>query len=130
MPFKISTQIITRETVRKNPDKIFIFGDNYERVGNGGQAAACRDEPNTIGLATKHTPGGDDAAYFEETPEDLLTFCYEVIAVEADAKEELKKGKTVMWLEGIGMGLAGLGGKPIYVFLINQLKEELRNYKP
>jgi hypothetical protein len=31
---------ITREFVQSNPDKVFLFGDNLERVGMGGQAGA------------------------------------------------------------------------------------------
>ena len=128
MPFVILSKNITPKTVDSNPDKIFIFGDNCRRAGNGGQAYACRGKKNTIGLATKHSPGGAPEDFFEETPEDLILFCEEILRVEHLAKTELLKGKTVVWLEGIGMGLAGLGGKPIYVFLINQLKENLRNY--
>lgn len=129
MPFVIVSKNITQKTLKDNPDKVFIFGDNYIRLGNGGQAAACRGMPNTIGLATKHSPGGSPEDYFEETPEDLEKFCYEVKRVRQNAMSFMDQGKTVVWLEGIGMGLAGLGGKPIYVFLINQLKETLRNYK-
>lgn len=127
MPFKITTQMITPEIVEANPKKIFIFGDNYLRLGNGGQAFACRGKKNTVGLATKHNPGD---GYFEERPSDLIKFCEEILRVEDEVKMHLDRGTTVVWLEGIGMGLAGLGGKPIYVFLINQLKEELRVYSP
>ena len=129
MPFVIVSKNITQSTVKNNPDKVFIFGDNYERVGNGGQAAACRGMKNTIGLATKHSPGGSSEDYFEETPEDLERFCIEIQEVKKEAIAHMNAGLTVVWLEGIGMGLAGLGNKPIYVFLINQLKEQLRNYK-
>lgn len=127
MPFVIVSKSITQKTLKDNPDKVFIFGDNYERVGNGGQAAACRGMKNTIGLATKHNPGD---GYFEEIPYDIAKFCLEVNRVQEEAEDVLKQGRTVVWLEGIGMGLANLGSKPIYVFLINQLKETLRNYKP
>ncbi len=41
---------ITREIVRDNPKKIFVFGDNDERDGFGGQAGQMRGEKNSIGI--------------------------------------------------------------------------------
>jgi len=43
MKYKVERiKFITREYVRKNRDKLFLFGDNLERRGFGGQAAAMR----------------------------------------------------------------------------------------
>lgn len=39
------------ELLRINPGKFFVFGDNGDRDGFGGQAC-IRNEPNAIGLAT------------------------------------------------------------------------------
>ena len=58
---------ITREIVQANPDKIFLFGDNLLRVGLGGQAGATRGEPNAVGIPTKKTPAGDEAASFTDS---------------------------------------------------------------
>lgn len=44
---------ISRAYVRANRDKLFLFGDNLERRGFGGQAAAMRAEPNAVGIPTK-----------------------------------------------------------------------------
>lgn len=60
MPF------ITREMVRANRDKLFIFGDNLERSGYGGQAAAMRGEPNAIGIPTKKSPTNRAGAFFTD----------------------------------------------------------------
>ena len=55
--FKVERiRFITREYVRANPDKIFLFGDNLEQRGLGGQAAAMRGEPNAVGIPTKKRP--------------------------------------------------------------------------
>lgn len=59
-------RFISREYVRANPDKLFLFGDNLERRGFGGQAAAMRGEPNVIGIPTKKSPTYADAAYFTD----------------------------------------------------------------
>jgi hypothetical protein len=61
---------ITRDLVRSRPDEFFVFGDNMARQGFGGQAAAMRGEPNSIGVATLYAPGdrfrrGDPIALME-----------------------------------------------------------------
>jgi hypothetical protein len=55
-----------REFIKANPTKLFVFGDNEQRVGMGGQAYACRGEENTQGICVKHTPGGDDKAFYND----------------------------------------------------------------
>lgn len=57
---------ITREYVKANPDKLFLFGDNLEHRGFGGQAAAMRGEPNTVGIPTKKKPTRDDDAFLTD----------------------------------------------------------------
>ena len=64
---------ITRALVRSKPGTIFVFGDNMEGRGYGGQAAAMRGEPNAIGVPTKWRPQRDERAYFRD--EDLLKSC-------------------------------------------------------
>ncbi len=59
-------RFITRDFVRANPDTIFLFGDNLEQRGFGGQAAAMRDEPNAIGIPTKKSPSYADGAFFTD----------------------------------------------------------------
>ncbi|MGD9564336.1 MAG: hypothetical protein AB7F88_08660 [Pyrinomonadaceae bacterium] len=59
-------KFITREYVRENRDKLFLFGDNLERRGFGGQAAAMRGEPNAIGIPTKKSPSYRDDAFFSD----------------------------------------------------------------
>lgn len=59
-------RFITREYVRANRDKLFLFGDNLERRGFGGQAAAMRGEPNTIGIPTKKSPSYKEDAFFSD----------------------------------------------------------------
>lgn len=51
--------------LRANPDVTFVFGDNCQRYGKGGQAVV-RDEPNAMGLATKWAPDTSDLDYFDD----------------------------------------------------------------
>lgn len=59
-------RFISRDYVRANPDMIFLFGDNLENRGFGGQAAAMRGEPNAIGIPTKKSPSYADTAFFTD----------------------------------------------------------------
>lgn len=67
MKYKVERiRFITREYVRENRDKLFLFGDNLERRGFGGQAAAMRGEPNAVGIPTKKSPSYRDDAFFSD----------------------------------------------------------------
>lgn len=57
---------ISREFVRANRDRIFLFGDNLVGQGFGGQAAAMRGEPNCFGIPTKKFPSSRDDAFFTD----------------------------------------------------------------
>lgn len=103
----IKQKMIYREDLRANPDRIYLFGDNSIRIGNGGQAGAMRGEPNALGIATKWTPSMDDRAFFSDSRyEDARDL------IEADLVpviEALKAGKTVVIPEdGLGTGLSQL----------------------
>lgn len=60
---------ITRQMLRDEPNKLFVFGDNFMGKGLRGLAAECRGEPNAVGIPTKRKPGGDDQSYLYD--EDL-----------------------------------------------------------
>lgn len=92
----------TRERLQSEPDALFVFGDNVQRVGFGGQAAACRGEPNTIGVATLFAPG---RFYTPQDPSALLAVTTD-LGLVANA---LAFGRTVYApLDGLGTGLARL----------------------
>ena len=109
MPIKIVKRY-SREEIRSNPNWLYVFGDNFVRQGYGGQAAAARDEPNSIGIATKLTPYHDDSAFLRDTH-------FKMAKAEIDKKfniltAHLNKGGTVVLpADGIGTGLADLPRK-------------------
>lgn len=95
-------QWFTRDLLREQPEARFVFGDNCLRVGRGGQAAACRDEPNAIGVATLYAPGD---FYRPDDPRALLTVTRDLTMV-ANA---IAEGRTVFApVDGLGTGLARL----------------------
>lgn len=101
-------QYITREYVRANRNKLFLFGDNLERRGFGGQAAAMRREPNAIGIPTKKSPSYRDDAFFSDDE-------FEQIKASIDAAfAEIMRAITdsirviVIPSDGLGTGRAQL----------------------
>lgn len=95
-------QWFTRELLQRHPEARFVFGDNRERWGRGGQAAACRDEPNAIGVATLYSPG---QFYRADDPLALATVASDLHRVAA----ALAEGRTVFApVDGLGTGLARL----------------------
>ncbi len=99
---------ITRQMVQADPGTLFVFGDNLERRGLGGQAKEMRGERNAVGLPTKRTPATDPTAYLSDA--DLPTI---QAATRQDIRrltEHLLKGGSVVWpAAGIGTGRAQLG---------------------
>src|SRR5687768_3383693 len=57
---------ISREMVRGEKDKIFLFGDNLAGRGYGGQAKEMRGEENAIGIPTKKAPSNNPNAFFTD----------------------------------------------------------------
>jgi DNA polymerase elongation subunit (family B) len=113
---------ITRQIVKDNPDKIFIFGDNDLREGFGGQAKEMRNEKNAIGIVTKKAPSTTDDCYYNDDEFELNKK-----KINLDLKiiiNEIKKGKCIVIpSSGIGTGLAKLQEKApkTFKFLQNSL---------
>lgn len=100
---------ITREMVRNNPNLYFLFGDNMEGRGYGGQAAAMRGEPNAIGVPTKWRPDRRETSYFTDADwRDKDVRCA-IIAALMRAEAVLAQGHDVVIpADGLGTGLAEL----------------------
>jgi len=100
---------ITRSLVRSHRDRIFMFGDNMERAGFGGQAAEMRGEPNTIGVPTKWSPRRHDGAYFKDSDWDYFGVRITIQSAFATARMFLDAGvMVVVPSAGFGSGLADL----------------------
>jgi hypothetical protein len=101
---------IERVDLQNNPNAIFLFGDNNERKGMGGQAGAMRGEPNAIGVATKWTPTSGTNAYF--TDEDFLAACHVISKDFRKVFAARDAGKMIVIpTDGLGTGLSKLPEK-------------------
>ena len=100
-------RFITRQNLRAAPETLFVFGDNLERRGLGGQAAEMRDEPNAVGVPTKHQPSRRAEAYFSNA--DFAAVKPSIDAALMRLAEHLRAGGEVVWpTDGIGTGRADL----------------------
>lgn len=99
-------KFITRQDLKDNPDTLYVFGDNLERVGLGGQAAEMRGEPNAVGIPTKRSPGMEEEDFFDNSVECFREF---LAASFFDIVLLANWDGDVVWPEdGIGTGLAEL----------------------
>lgn len=99
---------ITREIVRANRDKAFLFGDNLSRKGYGGQAKEMRGEPNAYGIRVKIEPARRSDSFFSD--DSYETNCR---LIQRDIDDMLFMAKRyhptiVIPSDGIGTGLAQL----------------------
>lgn len=110
---------ITREIVRANPFKIFLFGDNVDRFGLGGQAREMRGEPNAIGIVTKHSPTRSESAYMSD--KDFADNCK---LIDRDFRRigDFHFEIVVIPSDGIGTGLAELDKRAPKTFAYLQQK--------
>ena len=93
---------ICRDDLRRNPNAIYLFGDNEARTGLGGQAREMRGEPNAMGIATKRSP------HEFWSDED---YCRNTKVIDIDyMKIYLQKSMRILVIpsDGIGTGLAEL----------------------
>ena len=92
---------LKRGEIRANPDQFYVFGDNVQRVGFGGQAAEARGEPNALGVATLYAPG----RFYDAEPAVLLV----ILADLASIAKQLHRGCIVnVPRAGLGTGLGRL----------------------
>ena len=106
MPILLQDRI-TRDELRRNPDRLYVFGDNLEQKGLGGLARECRGEPNAVGIPTKRAPSMEPGAFFQDADYDRWVMA----SGRAWDKIELAilSGKTVVFPKGgLGTGLAEL----------------------
>lgn len=120
---------IYRMDLKNNPDILYIFGDNLNRVGHGGQAGSMRGEPNAFGIATKRSVSHNyPNDYFFDTQNDVTGI------IDEEFRRLIKEIQTnrykamIVPLEGIGTGLSRLPEfAPELLKYIEQWFETLKN---
>jgi len=104
----ILQKFIYREDLENNRYITYVFGDNDQRIGKGGQAKEMRGESNSIGIRVKKAPGVERSCYYydKEYNENIKKIDQDFTIVE----KKLESGELVIFpSDGIGTGLAKLG---------------------
>lgn len=95
---------ITRNQLKEQPDTLFVFGDNMQRRGYGGQAKQMRGEPNAIGIPTKMIPSMHPNAFLTDQHYDQW-----LREAQKDIDRLISHKGPIVWpMDGIGTGLAKL----------------------
>ena len=111
---------ITRDDVRAEKNKIFLFGDNLAQKGFGGQAKEMRGEENSIGIPTKKLPSNSKDAFFTDKE-----FAANIKAIDETFGKIPPDKIIVIPKAGLGTGLAGLEQKApnTFAYLNEKLAE-------
>lgn len=118
-------KFITRQMLRSETNKLFVFGDNLQRKGLGGQAKEMRGEPNAVGIPTKWAPSMDEDAFLVDTDLGIWEYCSQYDRARLLAHHA--NGGIIVWPEdGIGTGLAQLPQRsPLIWEIIEILRKDL-----
>ena len=105
---KIITQkVISLSDLQRNPATFYVFGDNLEAKGAGGQVKDIRGEPNAIGWITKKKATHKVGSYL--TNKDLEVFIQHQALTIRTIETLLERGRVVVFPEDrLGSGLAKL----------------------
>lgn len=105
-------KIITKDDLLLNPKVLYLFGDNAERIGKGGQAAVMRGEHNAAGIRTKWKPGRARTDYYQDGPGHELNADLARMFVDEDFHKvhvhAREGGLVICPADGLGTGLAEL----------------------
>lgn len=119
---------ITRKMIQENPNALFVFGDNYQRKGFGGQAKEMRGEPNTIGIPTKFSPSMNNSAFLSNR---LFVNWLNFSRTDwSTIIHFLNTDRIVVWpSNGLGTGFAKLNEKaPLIQDYINNMLSLFKKY--
>lgn len=118
---------ITRQNLRDNRDWLFVFGDNIQRKGYGGQAKCMRGEINSVGIPTKWKPSMSEDAFFDDTYLSIYKWTAHTSKDIQRLKDHHSEGGIIIWpYDGIGTGLAQLESRSPRIYEeIKMLEKEL-----
>ncbi len=110
MPGKIILrEKILRLDLKLNPEILFVFGDNMQRSGFGGQAKEMRGEPNAVGIPTKWYPDTTLHSYFSNFDLQNAIVRRQIDLGFDKLSQHLNLDKTIIFPSaGIGTGLSQL----------------------
>jgi len=108
MKIEIQKEWFDANIVMRNLNNIYVFGDNLQRVGNGGQAQ-IRPCTNTRGVATKRYPQMLNDSFFSDDLSELIELTKDIRSLNILHKDRRNDHKTLIFpYDGLGTGLSEL----------------------
>jgi hypothetical protein len=120
---------IEKHHLRANPSTLYVFGDNMEERGFGGQAREMRGEKNAVGIPTKWSPSMKADAFFSD--EDFESVKDRIDARIAEIEAHLEKnGRVILPRRGLGNGLSELDTRApmIHAYIQEKLQHLITKY--
>lgn len=118
-----------KEDCRNNPSHLFIYGDNDDQIGQGGQAQ-IRNCRNSMGIPTKKHPDNEKTSFYNdkeflENKDKINQSIFKIIhRISSGSYDTL-----VLPEDGLGTGLAKLNIKAPKTFeYLNQVLDRLINF--
>ena len=113
---------------RNNPDTLFIFSDNEDKVGKKHQAN-IRDEPNAEGIPVKHRPYHNEDSFFDdqEFESNKISISAAFSAIKTKLSRLNKTGFKYRYIafhnNGIGKEELSKRAPQTYHFLLGKIEE-------
>jgi hypothetical protein len=120
-------KIYSRQLVQSTPEVLYVFGDNLQKSGTGGQAV-IRGIKNTFGIPTKKFPCMEEDCFF--TDDEYEENCR---IISAYIRSLLNFGTAFLIVafpeDGLGTGLAQLNTRAprTYQFLVDSINANFEN---
>jgi hypothetical protein len=118
--------ITTEDIENSDPRVVYIFGDNLDQEGHGGQAKVARpfvSKGKAFGIPTKRHPGMHDGDFFSDRKDEIL-FVKKAFGVINLFRT---KGKIIVFFPGIGEGLAELPTRSPIIY--NMIKKFIKEHE-
>lgn len=112
MKIELQKEWYTVEDCEANPTKLYIFGDNLECKGTGGQAI-IRNCKNSFGIPTKRLPSMTSDAFFSDRPDEFREVFYSLYEL---ITTQLYWDAIVFPVDGLGTGLARMSTRSPRLF--------------
>lgn len=122
MNIEVINEWYTIENCRNYDTKLFVFGDNFYRVGKGGQAI-IRDEINAAGIATKKSP----SEYFSDDKywQNIKVINDDIFRIKEMYINDMYQS-VVFPAQGLGTGLSNMQQEcpRTFLYLCKRLLDE------